>query len=155
MIVSIIADDNIMVLGGRVARVDLSGIDPMYHAVQFNTDKGWGEIEYREIDRDGDGPEPPYKPRNEIILAEHFENMFGGLVLNAQALLAAQDAEDARIAALPVEDPQPQSAVDPMLVPVVAELQATIVDLNARLADMEAKFAALAQAAQAKLQETP
>jgi hypothetical protein len=68
MKISIIADDRYIIIDGRPVRMEALDIDPMYHAVQFDTDKGWGEIEYKEIDRDGAGPEPAYKPRNEPVL---------------------------------------------------------------------------------------
>lgn len=47
MRVTIIADDNAVYVDGEAITVDLTGIDPDIHAVQFDADAGIGEIEYK------------------------------------------------------------------------------------------------------------
>lgn len=47
------------------------------HAVQANLDRDRAEIEYREIDPDGDGPLPAVKPPNDLVDAGTFVDRFG------------------------------------------------------------------------------
>lgn len=47
------------------------------HAVQANLDRDRAEIEYCEIDPDGDGPLPAVKPPNDLVDAGTFVDRFG------------------------------------------------------------------------------
>jgi hypothetical protein len=135
MKISIIADDRYIIIDGRPVRMEALDIDPMYHAVQFDTDKGWGEIEYKEIDRDGAGPEPAYKPRNEPVLAEHFENMFGLQVQAAAQILLDQDAT-------PAPAPVPETNAEPVSnpSPVSNEVLQRLTNLERLLSDILPSF---------------
>jgi len=44
---TIIADDNAVYVSGEALAVDLAGLDPDIHAVQWHGEAGIGEIEYR------------------------------------------------------------------------------------------------------------
>ena len=76
MRMTMIADDNLVIVDGMGRKVpNLSElIDPSVHAMQWY--ETWGEVEFRSIDPDGDGPELPYKPPNEKIRAEEFQQRF-------------------------------------------------------------------------------
>jgi hypothetical protein len=50
------------------------------HAVQANLDRDRAEIEYREIDPDGDGPLPAVKPPNALVDAGTFVDRFGDVL---------------------------------------------------------------------------
>jgi len=46
MRITIIQQDGLVGVGGVFRHVDLSGLDPSIHAIQYDTAKGAGEIEY-------------------------------------------------------------------------------------------------------------
>jgi len=46
MRITIIQGDGVVGVDGLFLRVDLSGLDPAIHAIQFDTDRGLGSIEY-------------------------------------------------------------------------------------------------------------
>jgi hypothetical protein len=145
MKISIIADDRYIIIDGRPVRMEALDIDPMYHAVQFDTDKGWGEIEYKEIDRDGAGPEPAYKPRNEPVLAEHFENMFGLQVQAAAQILRDQDYERDQELSAPIPmyiAPAPETNTKPISSssPVSDEVLQRLTNLERLLSDILPSF---------------
>lgn len=72
MKVTIIQDDNAVYIDGAARKVDLSGLDPSIHALQFNTDTGKGHIEF---DQNLD-PLPP----NEQIDSEAFAARFAWVI---------------------------------------------------------------------------
>lgn len=48
---TIVSNDSLVIVDGIALKVDLSGIDPLIHAVQWKNDKG--HVEWKEHDLDG------------------------------------------------------------------------------------------------------
>lgn len=159
---TLVPDDKLICIDSVAVHVDsLDGIDPNITAVQYDDAKGWGEIEFREVDPDGDGPELPYKPANEKIRAERFEADFRRYCdVHAEKVAERPVADDTPPAPEPVspantpvesapEAPAPAPALD--IDPILQMLQL----LDARLTKVEQNFIALGNAAQQKLEELP
>ena len=66
MRLTIVADDNAVYVGGKALTVDLSGLDPAIHAVQWYDT--WGEIEYSY-----DGPDNSKKPNERFTDISSFQ----------------------------------------------------------------------------------
>lgn len=98
MKVTIVAEDNLVLIDGRAVKVMgmvLLPELPEIHAVQYDTDTGRGELEYKTVDIDGDGPIPSYKPQNDRIDAAQFQAWYSVILEQAKAALVEADAQEA------------------------------------------------------------
>lgn len=94
------------------------------HAVQAWLDRDRAEIEFKEVDPDGDGPLPSTKPANELISGGVFRERFGSI------LEAFQKAE------VPQKTPVSQPAAS-------APGPSPLAEISDRLARLEQSFAIL------------
>lgn len=131
MRVSIIVPDRRVVIDGSGKRLDLDWSPfEAVHAVQAWLDRDRAEVEFREIDPDGDGPLPAVKPPNELIDAATFTERFGSLV---QAWFSHVEEEPAPV---PASSGGGGEAVDP-----IADIRAELAALKSRNEILERQVA--------------
>lgn len=82
---SIVTPDNRVTLDGRRVKIDLAKYGALagIHAITADTERDRCEIEYAEVDPDGPGPLPSFKPPNELIDAATFFARFGKVIEDA------------------------------------------------------------------------
>lgn len=100
------------------------------HAVQAWLDKDRAEVEFKEVDPDGDGPLPSYKPPNELIDRAAFMVRFA-------PIMAAYDAADKTPPRTVTEGPAPSALTLP---PAVVETMQALAD---EIAALKAKVSTL------------
>jgi hypothetical protein len=98
MRVTIVADDNAVYVGGQALAVDLTGLDPEIHAVQWYDT--WGDIEYRY-----DAPNNFKKPNERITDISPFQvfvDRWNTTAAAAQAAPAVKPAAESAATGAPV-----------------------------------------------------
>lgn len=78
---TLIRDDNRVYIDGYSAEVDLSGLHPAVHAIQYNAKTGTGEIEWVAVGN--------AKPHNVALNYDTLMNMVGPQIEEALALIRA------------------------------------------------------------------
>ena len=86
MQVTIIPQDNSVVLDGAALRIDCSGVAPMIHAIQWNDEAGEGQIEFVQT------PGKPFMPNVKIVEFGGYEYLRQAYVQRRTQIAAAQAA---------------------------------------------------------------
>lgn len=131
MQVSIQVADRVIGIDGLFLKVDAdwSPFDHV-HAVQAWPDRDRAEIEFREIDPDGDGPLPSVKPPNQLIDGHEFVETFG-------ALMQAYHAQKSFLRVAGVSEVASAELTAPVATAIDSETAALILGLKARIEEAE------------------